>query len=194
MIIDKKVKVMVITSSPNNNGLTAACGEAARKGIEASGGEAVMICLNNLSIAKCSACGNGWGTCNKDHTCQVADDFQKIHEQFGKMQAFVIVTPVYWSDMSETAKAFFDRLRRCEATNKAENNVQGKPVIAVAAAGGGGNGTLQCLESMERMMAHMRMEKYDLIGITRKSREYKLETICAAASKMTGLLHNADSL
>ncbi len=194
MIINKKVKVMVITSSPNNDRLTAACGEAARKGIEASGGEAVMICLNYLSIAKCSACGNGWGACNKDHTCQVADDFQKLHEQFGKMRAYVIVTPVYWSDMSETAKAFFDRLRRCEATNKAENNVQGKPVIAVAAAGGGGNGTLQCLESMERMMAHMRMEKYDLIGITRKNREYKLETIYAAASKMTGLLHNADSL
>lgn len=185
MVMNTKVKIMVVTSSPNKEGLTAACGEAARRGIEASGGEAVLVCLNHLNVARCSACGNGWGTCNKEHTCQVADDFQKLHEQFGRMDAYVIVTPVYWSDMSESAKAFFDRLRRCEATNRAENNVQGKPVVAVAAAGGGGNGTLQCLESIERMMAHMRMEKYDLIGITRKNREYKLETIEAAASGMT---------
>ena len=93
------------------------------------------------------------------------------------MDAYIIVTPVYWGDMSESAKAFFDRLRRCEASNKEINRVQGKPVIAVAAAGGTGNGLMSCLGNLERLVMHMRMEKHDLIGVTRKNRASRLEAI-----------------
>ncbi len=37
-------RVMVITSSPNTDGLTAACGNAARKGILEAGGDAGCQC------------------------------------------------------------------------------------------------------------------------------------------------------
>ena len=178
------MRVMIITSSPNKDGLTEACAHAARQGVEDGKGTAVMVRLNDLDISKCHACGNGWGTCLKEHTCQEEDDFQKLHKSVGEADAFVIVTPVYWGDMSESAKAFFDRLRRCEATLKDTNNFQGKPVICVAAAGGSGNGTLSCLSSMERLLLHVRAERFDMIGITRRSRKYKLEAVRAAAEEM----------
>lgn len=44
---------MVITSSPNKEGLTESCGAAAKKGIEKGNGEAVMVRLNDLNILKC---------------------------------------------------------------------------------------------------------------------------------------------
>ncbi|MDA8229605.1 MAG: NAD(P)H-dependent oxidoreductase [Desulfitobacterium hafniense] len=39
---------------------------------------------------------------------QGQDDFQNLHASMEDMDAFVIVTPVYWGDMSELAKAFSD--------------------------------------------------------------------------------------
>lgn len=178
------MKVLIITSSPNKDGLTEACGQAAKLGVEDGKGEAVMVRLNDLDISKCHACGNGWGTCRDEHNCQEKDDFQKLHELMAETDAYIVVTPVYWGEMSESAKAFFDRLRRCEAITKEKNRIEGKPVISIAAAGGSGNGTLTCLASMERLFSHIRAERFDMIGITRKNRDYMLEAIRNAASEM----------
>ena len=50
--------------------------------------------------------------------------------------------------MSECAKALFDILRRYnQALTSNINNIQNKPFICVAAAGGSGNGTLSCLSN-----------------------------------------------
>ncbi|MHB1420931.1 MAG: flavodoxin family protein [Bacillota bacterium] len=179
------MKVLIITSSPNKDGLTAACGEQARLGATASGAEATVVSLNELDIEKCRACNNGWGTCLGEGTCQTQDDFQKLHASLKDYDAFILVTPVYWMDLSESAKAFMDRLRRCEAFKKADLSVSGKPVICVAAAGGTGNGFVSCLTTMEKFVEHMKGVKYDLIGITRRSKEYKLITIYEAAKSMT---------
>lgn len=177
------MKVMIITSSPNKDGLTEACGQAAKLGVEDGKGETVMVRLNDLKISNCHACDNGWGTCRNEHECQVLDDFQELHKRIGEMDAFIVITPVYWGEMSESSKAFFDRFRRCEAIAK-ENSIEGKPVISVAAAGGSGNGTLTCLASMDRLFSHVRAVKFDMIGITCKNRNYMLEAIRVAAREM----------
>ncbi|WML33642.1 flavodoxin family protein [Clostridium sp. OS1-26] len=177
------MKIMVITSSPNEDGLTAACGKAALEGAKEGGAEVTIVNLNSLKIGTCHACGNGWGPCLKDHECQVKDGFQELHQSMKEFDGFVIVTPVYWGDLSESAKAFFDRLRRCEAW-KEETFLQQKPVISVAAAGGSGNGVVPCLTSMERLLTHIKAERFDFIGITRKTRKYKLDTIKYAAKEM----------
>lgn len=181
------MKVAVFTSSPNKDGLTAACGKAAMHGIKDAGGEAMHIDLNSLAIGRCAVCANGWGTCFKDHVCQVKDDFQETHSKIKDLDSYIIISPVYWGELSEPAKAFFDRLRRCEAFKEMMNGktiMHGKPVIGVAAAGGSGNGTISALTSMERFYKQMGADIFDLIGITRKSRSYKTETIRAACKEM----------
>jgi hypothetical protein len=60
----------------------------------------------------------------------------------------------------------------------------GKPVIAVAAAGGSGGGMITCLLSMERWIDHIRARKFDLIPVNRWSRDYKLVAIQDAARTM----------
>ena len=182
-----KMKIMIFTSSPNTDGLTAACGNAAKTGTEESGAQVVMVNLNQQRIGSCHACGNGWGPCRNEHVCQVKDDFQALHASMADMDAFVLITPVYWGEMSESAKAFSDRLRRCEGLKKDKTFFEGKPVIAVAAAGGSGNGLTTCLTSMERFLTHVKAEKFDLIGITQKSRLYKLNTIKEAVKEMVAL-------
>ena len=184
------MKVLILTSSPNHDGLTAACGDFAKAGVVDAGAEADIININDLSIGNCHACNNGWGTCLLEHECQVKDDFQNLHQSLNNYDAFVFITPVYWGDMSESAKAFYDRLRRCEATQKNKNFVEGKPVICIAAAGGTGNGTMSTLSSMERLISHIRAVRFDLISITRKSRDFKLETIGQSSKKMIYQISN----
>jgi multimeric flavodoxin WrbA len=178
------MKIMIFTSSPNNDGLTASCGTQAKAGVEMGLAQSSIVDLNALNISSCHACSNGWGTCLDKHICQVEDDFQKLHTQMAKADGYIIITPVYWGDMSESLKVFIDRLRRCEASKGEKNNLSGKPFICVAAPGGTGNGCLSCLSSFERFVDHVRGVKYDFIGVTRRNKDYKLSTIREAAKSM----------
>jgi multimeric flavodoxin WrbA len=171
------MNVIVISSSPNRDGLTAACAAAAVEGARQGGAQAEEMRLNDLQVGMCDACDNGWGPCRTDHECQVEDDFQALHARVLQADALILVTPVYWHEMSESAKAFTDRLRRCEATRGEESGLFGKPVIAVAAAGGSGNGMITCLHSMERWIEHVRARKFDFVPVNRWNRPYKLAAI-----------------
>jgi len=175
------MNILVINASPNKDGLTSACASAVIDGIRAAGSEAEEIRLNDLKIDHCHACNNGWGTCLNEHRCQEEDDFQGLHIHMTQAEGYVLVTPVYWGEMSESAKAFTDRLRRCEATQEeGKSSLFNKPVIAVAAAGGSGNGMITCLLSMERWIHHVQGRVFDLVPVNRWSREYKLTAIRAA--------------
>jgi multimeric flavodoxin WrbA len=178
------MNVIVISSSPNEGGLTAACAAAALEGVRQAGGHAEEVRLNDLRVGMCHACDEGWGPCLPDHECQTVDDFQALHARVLQADACVLVSPVYWGEMSESAKAFTDRLRRCEAPLNDNSGLFGKPVIAVAAAGGSGNGMITCLLSMERWIDHVRARKFDLIPVNRWSRAYKLVAIREAARAM----------
>src|SRR5664280_1744764 len=123
------MKIMILTSSPNKDGLTAACGAEAQIGARLGSADASKVNLNELNISSCHACGNGWGKCLDKHTCQVEDDFQKLHAAMAGADGYIIITPVYWHDMSESLKVFTDRLRRCEASKGDKNNLAGKPFI-----------------------------------------------------------------
>jgi multimeric flavodoxin WrbA len=176
--------VLVIHTSPNLDGLTAACATAAADGARSAGAEVELVRLNDLDVGMCQACDNGWGTCRTAHACHVQDGFQSLHARICDADALVLVTPVYWGEMSESAKALTDRLRRCEATRGEESCLAGKYVLAVAAAGGSGGGMITCLASMERWINHTRARIWDLLPVNRWSRPYKLVAIREAARAM----------
>jgi len=173
------MKVLVVTSSPNTEGLTAACGESARLGIVDGQSPARVVNLNDYKIERCAVCENGWGPCRTEHRCRLADDFAELKAMFELAEGYVWVSPVYFGEPSEAFRAFFDRLRRCEATKTGpeKSALSGKPVVCIAAAGGSGNGATLCLSQMERLVKHLDAVSFDYIPITQKTREYQLETI-----------------
>jgi multimeric flavodoxin WrbA len=178
------MNALVLSASPNTDGLTAACAAAVLEGVRQGGGQVELVCLNDADIGMCKACDNGWGTCLLEHSCQVQDGFQSLHTRACQADALALVTPVYWGQMSESAKAFTDRLRRCEATRGDESRLRGKPILVVAAAGGSGGGMITCLLTIEQWIQHVRAEVFDLLPVNRWSRSYKLAAIQEAARKM----------
>jgi multimeric flavodoxin WrbA len=183
------MKVLIIMSTPNASGLTAACAESARQGVVDSRSRARVVNLNELAIARCAVCGDGWGTCRSKHECQVKDDFQDLHRTLREAEGYVFVTPVYFGEPSEPYKAFFDRVRRCEATRDTSAGergaLTGKPAVCIAAAGGSGHGAVRCLEAMERTLRRLGADVLDLIPVTQRTREYQLETIHDAQAILT---------
>ncbi len=175
---------LVISASPNTDGLTAACAHAALEGLCEAGAEGQHVDLCRLTLERCRPCDNGWGDCLREHHCVIADDFSTVQNAAAMAEGIIIITPVYWGEMAESAKSLFDRLRRCEATRGEASALAKTPIIAVAAAGGSGGGITSCLLSMERLIQHTRAQVQDLIGVTQRNRAYKVDTIRAAAKTM----------
>jgi multimeric flavodoxin WrbA len=168
---------LVITASPNTEGLTAACGRAALRGIEKAGKRGEVIDLCTEKIQACLVCGNGWGTCLNEHHCVIDDGLSALATRLQDAEGAIFVTPVYWGQQSERMKYFCDRLRRCEARRGDANILAGKKINLVAAAGGTGNGTISCLTDMELWCRHLRAIPFERIGVTRFTREAALTTI-----------------
>ncbi|MGI5895361.1 MAG: flavodoxin family protein [Oscillospiraceae bacterium] len=176
------MSIPVIWASPNPDGLTAACKDAAVSGILEAGREADPIQLNSLEIQRCRVCGSGYGDCKEKGSCVIADDLAAVYEKMIAAEAVVFITPVYWHDLSEPLKALMDRIRRMETVHN--HALKEKPCIFVAAAGGSGRGTSYCMLNMEEICSHIGMVARDRLPITRFSRGYMLEAIRASAKHL----------
>ncbi len=179
------MKVLIISGTPKREGLSCSCEEAALAGVISAGAEGEVVKLCDYKLTRCAMCGDGWGTCRDKHTCIYGDDgFNDIQSKLAEADLLILNTPVYWGDMTEIMKAFFDRFRRCEAFKGSESALADKNVLLIASPGGSGNGLISCLEQMERVCRHLSAKIYDFIGVNRWNREYKLAAIKAAAASM----------
>lgn len=179
--------IVIVHTSPNDDGLTASLAQAAAEGVAEAGLEAEVIKLTDFAVERCRQCNNGWYRCRDEGWCIIEDDFEELRARVLDADGWVLVTPVYFGDLSESAKAFTDRLRRCNVGDE-EKQLSGKAVIGVAAAGGSGGGTATCLFAMDRLFSHVGGQVADLITVTRRSAAYKREAVRAAARAMVEAL------
>jgi multimeric flavodoxin WrbA len=180
--------IAILWASPNDGGLTAACVEAAKTGIAQAGYAFEAFKLTDLGLRACQQCGTGWGPCRNENECILLDGFAKVHHAVQRAQGLVVVTPVYWSEMAESAKNVLDRLRRCETMRQDASPLQGMPMLAIAAAGGSGNGTISTLQQMERFAQHVGLRLVDAIPVKRISSGYQLPAITGAARMLCDLI------
>lgn len=169
------MKIVIVWSSSNEDGLTASAKESFISGIKKAGADFEDIHLNKEKIKKCLACGNGWGTCRSEGTCILKDDFAEIYHKLTEADGIVFVSAVYWHDITECMKAFIDRLRRCETAHN--GFLAGKRCFLIACAGGTGLGAIECLHNMEETIKHMGMRAYDRIPVIRYNKDYILPAL-----------------
>jgi multimeric flavodoxin WrbA len=177
------LKVIAIQSSPNLDGLTSSLAQSVLKGVRAEGGTTELIHLNEHNLKHCIACENGWGICRTDGICILEDDFESIREKMADYDAFVFATPVYFGDLSESAKVFFDRLRRVER-GKDFGSFKGKKTVGIASAGGSGGGAVRALYALENYLRRLGFDVFDLVSVTKFSKDHKLEMLERAGRRL----------
>lgn len=170
--------ILVIWSSPNTEGLTAASKSQIIHGIQAAGKEVEEIHLNRMKIDRCLACGNGWGNCQVKGTCILPDAFESVYASMREAEGIVFVTPVYWHDLAESLKSFLDRLRRCETAHN--HDLVGKYCMLVACAGGSGMGAIPALDKLEQTLDHMKLEVVERLPLIQFNKSYMLEALAQA--------------
>lgn len=102
------MKVVAINGSPNKNGNTAFAVETAAKELREAGIEVEVLQVGSENIRGCLSCGG----CirNQDKKCVQRND--KVNEYIQKMEAadgILLGSPVYFSGLNGTMKAFLDR-------------------------------------------------------------------------------------
>jgi multimeric flavodoxin WrbA len=150
------------------------------EGAAHAGCDTESVFLPELRLERCRQCeDDGWGLCRSGQRCVIEDDFASVVEKARQADVVVFATPVYFSDLSESLRAFLDRLRRiCIHGGKADR-IQAKPVVGVCVAGGGGGGSVKCAASLESVLLTCGFDVVDMVPVRRQNLAAKLEMLSA---------------
>ena len=177
------MKIVVLEGNPKNTGLCMELTNCLVRGAEDGGAKVSRI--NTLMIERCRMCGTGEGICNTESVCAFGEDgFDEAQAEVRSADAFIIVSPVYFFEVTECLKSFIERLRRCEKIWGRSKGLAGKPVILAASAGDSGKGVLNALSQMERLCDHTGAKVLDFIAVNRWNREHKFKAAYEAAKEM----------
>ena len=172
------MQILTILSSRNREGRTARSAASLAEGAAAAGASVDDIFLTELKIERCRQCdAGGWGTCRSEGKCVIDDDFASVADRMRGADALVFANPVYFGDLSESMRAFLDRLRRCCRHEHGKAGIETKPAVGICMAGGGGGGAPSCCLSMEKVLSQCGMSVVDLIPVRRQNLPVKLELL-----------------
>jgi multimeric flavodoxin WrbA len=100
------MKVLIINGSPHVDGCTATALKEVEKELNKEGIETETINIGNKDIRGCIGCFK----CKELKKCVFDDIVNEVAVKFGESDGILIGTPVYYSGMNGTLKAFLDRL------------------------------------------------------------------------------------
>jgi len=181
------VKVLAVLGSRNPEGRTARAADALLRGAQQAGADVERVFLTGLTVERCRQCDErGWGECRQAGRCVIEDDFASVVERISLADAVVFANPVYFGDLSESMKAFLDRLRRVTRHEAGKAKVAGKPAVGVCVAGGGGGGAPNCCMLMERVLATCGFDVVDMVPCRRQNLEMKLEVLGVVGRWLVG--------
>lgn len=172
------MRALLICGSRNPAGQTARAVDAVQRGLAKAGCCVEKVFLPTLKVERCRQCDdNGWGLCRKEGRCVIGDDLSSIVDTVRAADVVVFATPVYYAELSESLRAFTDRLRRICTHEAGRLSIKGKPAVGVCVAGGGGGGAPTCCISLERVMATCGLEVVDMIPVRRQNLQAKLQVL-----------------
>ena len=172
------MKITAILGSRDHVGRTAKAAEALLQGAGAEAAGPTMAFLPEMKVERCRQCeDNGWGLCRSEGRCVIDDDFAVLVERIRSSDAAVFATPVYFSDLSESMRAFLDRLRRICRHESGRAGIEGKPAVGICVAGGGGGGASACVVALEKVLSTCGFEAVDMVPARRQNMDLKLQVL-----------------
>jgi len=174
------MNIVVILGSRNPQGQTARAAAALANGAGAEGAIIDRFYLPEMAIERCRQCNaDGWGDCRAEGQCVIQDEFADLVGRIRAADAVVFATPVYFSDLSESLRAFLDRLRRIGRHEAGKAGIAGKATVCICVAGGGGGGAPLCAGSFESISRNLGLNLVDTVLVRRQNLEMKLPLLHA---------------
>jgi multimeric flavodoxin WrbA len=181
------VNILVINGSRSDKGQIAQAAGAFLDGATGQGTACRQEFLPRLRIERCRQCGDdGWGICRTQGRCIIEDDFAILVEKVRQAGTVAFATPVYFGDLSESLRAFMDRMRRTCMHPEGKTGIQGKPAVGICVAGGGGGGAPACTVSLERVLSTCGFDVIDMVPIRRQNLKSKLEVLRSTGKRIAG--------
>jgi multimeric flavodoxin WrbA len=176
------MKLLVVLGSRNAEGQTARAADALIAGATAMGWEAERVFLPQIQVERCRQCeDSGWGICRSEGACVIDDDFASVSARVRSADAVAFATPVYFGDLSESMRAYTDRLRRVCRHESGKAGITGKQTVGICVAGGGGGGAPRCAVSLEGVLRTCGFDVVDMIPVRRQNLDIKCQVL-----EMTG--------
>jgi len=186
------MSIIMILGSRNEEGQTASAAYAFLGGAGERGEEAENVFLPTISLERCRQCKDtGWGICLTDGECIIEDDFADLVERVREADGLVFANPVYYSDLSESLRAFLDRLRRVCFSEEGREGIAGKPTVGICVAGGSGNGAPACGHSLQRALDAAHLDVVDMVLARRQNLPLKERILQETGNWFASLLDGA---
>jgi len=172
------MKVLLISGARNSAGQTSQVADALLRGASAAGAVVDRILLPTMHIERCRQCeDSGWGNCRAEGKCIIEDDLRFIKGNIRDSDLLVFATPVYYGELAESLRAFLDRLRRTCTHEDGAIGIKGKRAIGICVAGGGGGGAPNCCVTLERSLASIGFDVFDMVPARRQNLPLKVEIL-----------------
>ena len=176
------MQILVISGSRNRDGRTARSLSAIGNGFAKAGGSADYVFLPELNIERCRQCDpDGSGICMREHRCIIEDDFDGVVIKIGAADVVVFASPVYFLDLSESLRAFLERLRRVKGPQKPlpggiprAARPGATSAVGLCLAGSGGGGAANCCQILEKILLECGFDVVDMVPVRRQNLEFKL--------------------
>ncbi len=179
------MKALAILGSRNPDGQTARATLAVVNAMEQGGAVVEQVFLPASNIRCCQQCDNdGWGTCLREGECCLDDGFSEIVANLKAADIVVFATPVYYADLSESLRAFLDRLRRTCTHADGSEGITGKRAVGVCVAGGGGGGAPECCANLQRILGICGFDVVDMVPVRRQDLEEKFFSLDATGKAL----------
>jgi len=170
--------ILALIGSRNPQGQTARATDALLRGAQHAGATTESIYLTHGDYERCRQCDDqGWGDCRQKGTCISDDAFNETTEKIAKSDTVVFSTPVYWGDLSESMRAFTDRLRRICIHENGKAKMKEKKAIAISVAGGGGGGAPHCSLTFDSVLRTIGFDLVDVVPARRQNLDVKVELL-----------------
>jgi multimeric flavodoxin WrbA len=182
------MNLLIVLGSRSPEGQTAQAANALAQGAADAGWESELLFLPQMAVEQCRQCDErGWGLCRSDGRCVVEeDDFRLIVNKIREADAVSFCTPVYFGDLSESLRAFTDRLRRITRHEDGQVGIADKRAIGVCVAGGGGGGGPSCTVSLERVLRTSGFDVVDMVPVRRQNLGVKTEVLRITGKWLAG--------
>ncbi|MDQ1280556.1 MAG: red protein [Thermoproteota archaeon] len=165
--------VIGLVGSPRKNMRTNSLVDAALEGSKSRGVEIEKIYLVDYKIRPFTGQGGS------DEAFQYCpEDLSKLCEE---ADAIILGAPVYWGDINGLTKNFMDTVRLRLP------NINGKPALGIAIAGGSGKGLFSGIQSIYHFFFHKQMRGIEPTPVSRFNLDSSFKDLRMSGAKLADL-------